>query len=95
MIVREQIGGTLVKTYSDLGVMVHGGNPEANYAEVIDPISAGRTYTETNIPIPVPDAPEELEEVVQYILWQKIVELPNIDEPDYFNESEPEPDYFA
>lgn len=51
MIIQEQISEILVKTYSDKGVYIHGGNPEADYAEVIDPISMGRTYVETDRPI--------------------------------------------
>ena len=59
MIVQEIINDTLVRTYSDEGFYIHGGYPEADYTEVIDPISAGRTYTETDIPIEVEDATEE------------------------------------
>lgn len=51
MIIQEQISETLVKTYSDRGVKVHGGYPEADYDEVIDPISMNRTYVETDIPV--------------------------------------------
>lgn len=51
MIIQEQISETLVKTYSDAGVKIHGGVPEGDYDEAIDPIEAGRTYTETDIPI--------------------------------------------
>ena len=53
MIRTEIISETLVKTYSDIGVKVHGGFPEADYDEVIDPISENRTYTETNIPVDI------------------------------------------
>ena len=52
MIIQEQISDTMVRIYSDNGVMIHGGYPEADYSEAVDPISAGRTYTETDIPIP-------------------------------------------
>ena len=49
MIVQENIAGTnLVKTFSDRGVYIHGGYPEADYEEAIDPVSAGRTYVETD-----------------------------------------------
>lgn len=40
-----------IRTYSDTGFMIHGGMPEANYTEAVDPAEFGRTYTETNIPI--------------------------------------------
>ena len=51
MIIQEQISETLVKTYSDKGVYIHGGYPEADYEEAIDPISMNRTYVETDRPI--------------------------------------------
>lgn len=50
MIVQE-VKGTLVRTYSDKNVLIHGGFPEGDYEEAIDPISANRTYVETDIPI--------------------------------------------
>lgn len=53
MIVQQQISDTLVRTYSDKGVKIHGGFPEADYDDAIDPISAHREYTETDIPIEV------------------------------------------
>lgn len=40
-----------IRTYSDRGMMIHGGMPEADYSEAIDPAELGRTYTETDIPI--------------------------------------------
>lgn len=40
-----------IRTYSDNNFMVHGGFPEADYTEAIDPIDSGRTYIETDIPI--------------------------------------------
>lgn len=59
MIKQEQISETLVRTYSDAKVYIHGGFPEADYEEVVDPISAGRTYVETNRPIPIEEATNE------------------------------------
>lgn len=61
MIKQENIGNNLVKTYSDAGFVIHGGFPEADRIEAIDPIDAGRTYTETNIPIPQPEDDSEAE----------------------------------
>ena len=58
MIVQEYIGNDLVKTYSDQGMMIQGGFPEGLYAEATDPISAGRVYVETDIPIPQDEQPE-------------------------------------
>lgn len=40
-----------IKSYSDSGVYIHGGEPESDYSEAIDPADSGRTYTETEIPI--------------------------------------------
>ena len=96
MIRQEIISETLVRTYSDKDVMIHGGFPEGDYAEVIDPISAGRIYTETNIPIPAPEMPDGLQESAEYLLNHDMVELINTDEePDYLNEHEAEPNYFG
>lgn len=58
MIVQENIGNDLVRTYSDQGMMIQGGFPEGLYAEAVDPISAGRTYIETDIPVPTEEQPE-------------------------------------
>lgn len=52
-IVTEQIeinGKAFIKTYSDSGYLIHGGSPEVDYAEAIDPAELNRTYTETDIP---------------------------------------------
>ena len=51
MIKQEAISETLTRTYSDAGFYIHGGDPEGDYVEAIDPTDAGRTYTETDIPI--------------------------------------------
>lgn len=59
MIIKEQVNDTLIRTYSDANVYIHGGYPEANYEEVIDPISANRTYIETDIPIIIEEATDE------------------------------------
>lgn len=48
MIQTELLTGGLIRTYSDAGLYIRGGEPEGDYAEAIDPVSAGRTYTETN-----------------------------------------------
>lgn len=49
----------LIRTYSDKGVLIHGGFPEGDYPEAIDPIDSQRTYTETNIPIMPEGEPQE------------------------------------
>lgn len=56
--IKTEIIGNLIKTYSDLGVKIHGGLPEADYDEAYDPIDSGRTYTETNIPVDETSAEE-------------------------------------
>ena len=40
-----------IRSYSDSGVKIHGGFPEADYDVAEDPASFGRTYIETDIPI--------------------------------------------
>ena len=53
MIQRELItihGRQLVRTYSDAGYYIERGG--ARYAEAVDPVDSGRTYTETDEPIP-------------------------------------------
>lgn len=49
------------RTYSDRGMMIHGGVPEADYDEAVDPAELGRVYTETDIPI---EGESEAEEVL-------------------------------
>lgn len=56
MIKTEQLqinGKAFVRTYSDRGVMIERDG--AVYSEAIDPIGSGRTYTETDIPVPKED----------------------------------------
>ena len=43
-------GVKLVKTYSDLGMMIRQDGTGNLYDEAIDPETAGRSYTETEIP---------------------------------------------
>ena len=52
------------RTYSDRGMMIHGGVPEADYSEAVDLAELGRTYTETDIPI---DGESEAEEIVSIL----------------------------
>lgn len=54
-----------IRTYSDSGMMIHGGMPEADYTEAVDPADLGRTYTETDIPIEQDEA--EAEEIVNIL----------------------------
>lgn len=61
MIIKEQLENDLVRIYSDKGVYIHGGFPEADYAKVIDPADVEREYTETDVPISQtePEPPQE------------------------------------
>lgn len=71
MIIQEQINETFIKTYSDQHVYIHGGFPEADYTEAIDPINMNRVYTETDIPIPYAGEeinPEEAKDAVRILL---------------------------
>lgn len=51
-------GRQFIRTYSDAGMLIHGGVPEGNYDEAVDPAEFGRTYTETNIPVDNTEAEE-------------------------------------
>lgn len=48
MIVKEDLGNGLIRTYSDLGVQIE--REGVQYSEAIDPAGLGREYTETDIP---------------------------------------------
>lgn len=56
---------TFIRTYSDKGMMIHGGSPIADYAEALDPADLGRTYTETDIPI---ESESDAEEILNILL---------------------------
>ena len=60
MVVYEELQTGLVKAYSDSGLKIRGGDPEFNYNQAIDPVSLGRIYKETDIPIDVYE--EDLED---------------------------------
>ena len=51
MIIQEQIGNDLVKTYSDKGMMIRKIGTEELYSEAIDPKKFNREYEETDIKI--------------------------------------------
>lgn len=61
MVIYEDLGNGMVKAYSDSGMMIHGGSPEADYPEAIDPADMHRIYTETNIPIDSDEEPTDEE----------------------------------
>ena len=74
MIKTEMVTDTLIRTWSDEGFYIKGGNPEGLYIEAIDPVSAGRTYVETNIPI---DTDPEDEATVEH--YQAALEKMGVD----------------
>lgn len=55
-----------IRTYSDRGMMIHGGFPEGDYDEATDPAELNRTYTETDIPIE--DGEADAEEIVDILM---------------------------
>lgn len=71
-IIIENYDENHVKTYSDAGYYIHGGHPEADYVEAIDPISSGRTYTETDIKIPTEEPTSEDYELAGKILLGEV-----------------------
>lgn len=56
-----------IRTYSNRGMKIHGGSPEADYDEATDPAELGRTYTETDIPV---DADVTAEEALEILLGE-------------------------
>lgn len=62
--IKTEIIGNLIKTYSDIGMKIHGGMPEGNYDEAYDPIDSGRTYVETDIPIEENVTAEEIIDIL-------------------------------
>ena len=61
MIVQDTIEGNdnLVKTYSDIGMMIRKIGTDELYSEAIDPKKFDRRYEETDIPVEKPDEPDE------------------------------------
>lgn len=52
----EISGMEYIRTYSDEGYYIHGGEPEGDYTEAYDPAKLGRTYTETDRKIEIQEA---------------------------------------
>lgn len=48
--------------------MIHGGMPEENYSEAIEPTEFSRTYVETDIPI---ENDTEAEEIVKILTGEQ------------------------
>lgn len=45
MIKTETLENGYIKTYSDEGFYIHGGSPDGDYVQAIDPPEFNRTYT--------------------------------------------------
>lgn len=60
MIVTERFSDTLIKTYSDRGMMIEQIGTGARFAEAIDPEDMGRTYAETDEPVEQDGTAEEV-----------------------------------
>lgn len=70
MIVQENLGNGIIRTYSNAGFKVHGGLPVGDYDISYDPEDANREFTETDIPVdrPIeeylePDKPKQYSKV--------------------------------
>ena len=58
----EHAGGwTLIRTYSNIGMLIRQDGTGFLYSEAVDPEDAHRTYTETDIPIEGGDDEDEEE----------------------------------
>lgn len=68
MIKKETIGN-FIRTYSDIGMKIHGGSPEGDYDEAYDPIELHREYTETDIPIESEEA--DAEEIIDILTGEQ------------------------
>lgn len=60
-------GIDFIRTFSDAGMKIHGGNPEGDYDVAEDPAEFNRTYTETDIPI---DSDSTAEDALNIILGE-------------------------
>lgn len=64
MIVQEDLGNGIVRTYSNLGFKIHGGYPESDYDYSYDPAEANRVFVETDIPVETkPEGPVQYSKV--------------------------------
>ncbi len=91
-------GGTEITEaeYDEIMTVIHNKPPAT---ETIDyRLKTDLTWEQYEVEPPVPDddPPDNLQESAEYLLNHDMVELTNTDEDqDYFNEHEPEPDYFG
>ena len=95
--IQTQMIGDRIRTYSDAGMQIRQDQTGILYYDAVDVPSMGYTYTETDIPIPKEEINvdyTDLEMASRFLLNDNLVELPEQEQPDYFNENEPEPNYF-
>ena len=94
--IQTEIVGVRIRTYSDAGMQIRQVETGILYHDAVD-VPDKYTYTETNIPIPreaVEIDENMLDTAMRFMMGDGLVNLPPQDEPDYFGEHEPEPDYF-
>lgn len=97
--IKTETVGNYIHTYSDQKMKIRQVQTGIIYDDAIDVASAGYTYTETDIPIEdgvdIDYNNSMFEEASRYLLANDFVELPEQEQPDYFNENETEPNYFG
>lgn len=71
MIVTEPYGTDLIRTYSDTGYKIQQNGTDDIYDEAIDPQSADRTYTETDIPIDEGEEDLDPERILDILLGEE------------------------
>ncbi len=64
-------GMELVRTYSDAGKKIIQDETGIEYDEAVDPVSAGRTYTESENDLENPEISEEYVEAAKILLGEE------------------------
>lgn len=59
--IQKETRGNFIYTYSDAGMMIYGGMPEAYYIDAYDPIDSERSFIETDISIGEADEADFIE----------------------------------
>lgn len=88
-------GVNLYRTYSNDGHRIVQTDTGAVYDEAVDVENSGHIYVESAEMIDHGDPPDGMNQAAEYLLKTQMMQIPpEPEEPDYFNEHEPEPDYF-
>ena len=88
-------GVNLYRTYSDDGHRIIQTDTGAVYDEAVDVENSGHIYAESEEMIDPGDPPDGMNQAAEYLLKTQMMQMPpEPEEEDYFNEHEPEPDYF-